>query len=250
MRSSGKTVSKRLRNQTCYACPNQATGDDHVPPRFLFPEFKDLGHIYGDLRQGLLTVPACDAHNTEKSGDDSYFVICIAPYIGNNEIAKDHFKTKIRRSLVKDPSVKMWYAQAISRAQGLARNAGDLDRPRLDRTITKIVKGLFNKITGRKILAEKITGILYQDLLDSQFSIFGSRNNSEERLNWHRGTWIRFMAGSPRVFSAEYYADIRNFNRIAFKMQFYEGFRVLASYEGDETDTGKTVPGSAPMPSG
>ncbi len=48
-------IPKRFRGKSCYACERPATTDDHVPPKFLFPEQKDLGPKYGDLRQGLIT---------------------------------------------------------------------------------------------------------------------------------------------------------------------------------------------------
>ena len=51
--------------ETCYMCDSIATTREHVPPKCLFPEKKDIGDdIY---RQNLITVPSCDKHNTSKS---------------------------------------------------------------------------------------------------------------------------------------------------------------------------------------
>ena len=56
---------------TCYMCTSAATSVEHVPPRCLFPEQKDLP-IGVDLRKQLITVPSCDIHNSRKSKDDEY----------------------------------------------------------------------------------------------------------------------------------------------------------------------------------
>lgn len=53
----------------CYMCEKPASTVEHVPPKCIFPEQKDsLGGQ--DLRKQLITVPACDVHNTKKSRDD------------------------------------------------------------------------------------------------------------------------------------------------------------------------------------
>lgn len=50
---------------TCYMCEKPATSVEHIPPKCLFPEQKDLPGG-ADLRKQLLTVPACDEHNLKK----------------------------------------------------------------------------------------------------------------------------------------------------------------------------------------
>ena len=58
--------------ETCYMCDASATGREHVPPRCLFPEAKDIPGK--DFRKKLITVPSCDAHNFAKSKDDEYLM--------------------------------------------------------------------------------------------------------------------------------------------------------------------------------
>jgi len=85
----------------CYRCDAEATSDEHVPPKCLFPEKKDLPEE--DYRKNLITVPSCEAHNTARSHDDEYlFCVLVASY-ENNPVARQHFETKIIRLLRRKP---------------------------------------------------------------------------------------------------------------------------------------------------
>ena len=50
--------------ETCYMCNSEATSREHVPARCFFGDL--------ELSDGLLTVPSCRKHNTEKSKSDEY----------------------------------------------------------------------------------------------------------------------------------------------------------------------------------
>lgn len=89
---------------SCYMCEKDATGVEHVPPRCLFPEQKDLPAGI-DLRKQLITVPACDVHNTAKSQDDEYLLNILTINLPANEIAKNQFLTKIMRSVNRNPKL-------------------------------------------------------------------------------------------------------------------------------------------------
>lgn len=77
-------------------CDKEATTVEHVPPKCLFPEFKDAGE---DLRVNLITVPSCDDHNGKKSRDDEFLMVSLAGLIGNNSIGFQHYHGKIQRAL-------------------------------------------------------------------------------------------------------------------------------------------------------
>jgi hypothetical protein len=66
---------------TCYACEDKKTSKEHAPPRCFFPEDRAY-------RKQLITVPSCDAHNSEKSGDDFYAAWHIANLVGTNQCAE------------------------------------------------------------------------------------------------------------------------------------------------------------------
>lgn len=81
----------------CYICGGFATSREHVPPRNLFPEPKDVDGR--DLRKNLITVPSCDEHNSEKSHHDQFLMVSLAGIIGNNSIGYYHGMTKVDRAL-------------------------------------------------------------------------------------------------------------------------------------------------------
>jgi hypothetical protein len=89
--------SKKLIRGICYRCNTQATSDEHVPPKCLFPEQKDIFNV--DFRTALIKVPSCDIHNTQKSKDDEFLMICIASSVQANAIGYFHLKTKVKRAI-------------------------------------------------------------------------------------------------------------------------------------------------------
>lgn len=89
---------------TCYMCCRDKTSVEHVPPRCLFPEQKDLADGI-DLRKQLITVPSCNIHNSQKSHDDEYLLYALLLNIPNNETAKNHTFTKIMRAVEKNPAI-------------------------------------------------------------------------------------------------------------------------------------------------
>ena len=69
---------------TCYMCGNPAITKEHVPPKCLFPEKKDIGT--DKYRLDLITVPSCEKHNNLKSDDDEFLMVSLAGILGNNSI--------------------------------------------------------------------------------------------------------------------------------------------------------------------
>lgn len=89
---------------TCYMCDRTASSVEHVPPKFLFPEEKDMpsGKL---MRRNLVTVPSCDEHNSQKSKDDEYLVYVLVACQGANDTGQEHFKTKIWRAIARRPAL-------------------------------------------------------------------------------------------------------------------------------------------------
>lgn len=87
------------KDEVCYWCGNLATSREHVPPKCLFPENKDIKDILGkSFRNNLITVPSCDEHNMSKSHEDEYLMACLSGRVGNNGVAYIHNATKVRRA--------------------------------------------------------------------------------------------------------------------------------------------------------
>jgi len=92
--------------EKCYWCGREATSREHVPPKCLFPEDKDIKSIYKEnFRRSLITVPSCDGHNLAKSHHDEYLMACLGGRVGNNGIAYIHTNTKIKRAIGRNPKL-------------------------------------------------------------------------------------------------------------------------------------------------
>lgn len=77
-------------------CDRDAVSSEHVPPKNLFPEQKDVGE---DYRKHLITVPSCEIHNSAKSEDDEFLMVSLAGIFGNNSIGYLHKFTKVNRAI-------------------------------------------------------------------------------------------------------------------------------------------------------
>lgn len=82
----------------CYLCGEKATTKEHVPPKCLFPEKKDINSNI-DYRKNLITVPSCETHNNSYSKDDEFLMVCLAGLLGNNSVGYEHQKGKVTRAL-------------------------------------------------------------------------------------------------------------------------------------------------------
>jgi hypothetical protein len=95
-----------MKKEVCYWCGRRATSMEHVPPKCLFPEHKDISNTYNNnFRKNLITVPSCDDHNLIKSNDDEYLLVCLAGKVGNNGVAFVHNATKVRRARDRNPKI-------------------------------------------------------------------------------------------------------------------------------------------------
>ena len=123
-------------------CGQPATTTEHVPPRSLFPEKKDLPPGY-DLRKSLITVPSCRIHNTKKSKDDEYLALVLTVAMGNNQFGTDHFATKFMRAFTRRPSLLGLYRdlQPIN-IQGSETGMFTIDNPRFRRCAEHMVLAL------------------------------------------------------------------------------------------------------------
>ncbi len=88
----------RAQKQTCYCCGEPATSKEHIPPKCIFPEDPKF-------RKNLITVPACDKHNSDKSLEDEFLMACITPSILNNELALAETRTRLKTTLEKKPGL-------------------------------------------------------------------------------------------------------------------------------------------------
>lgn len=141
--------NENMNVQLCYACSLPATSREHVPPKNIFPERKDIPER--DLRQQLITVPSCDVHNLGKSNDDEFLMVCLAGLIGGNSIGYRHNAGKVDRAVRR--SATRLLQKVVINPQRLYRIEvapsrfvdvlwGTPDAERLSRCFENIVRGL------------------------------------------------------------------------------------------------------------
>jgi len=130
-------------------CDKVATTVEHVPPRCLFPEKKDLPNGY-DLRKQLITVPACDEHNLKKTKDDEYFLYILVMSLSANEVAKSQFLTKVMRAIKRNPSLLNRFLdkhrpitlQNFENKEWSRTIAIEVDLDRFDRSVDMLARAL------------------------------------------------------------------------------------------------------------
>lgn len=129
---------------TCYMCESTATSYEHVPPKCIFPERKDLPPGV-DYRKGLFKVPSCDVHNLQKSRDDEYLLYILGGCFQINDVGLNQYKSKIRRAIKRNSSVLARIASTAATCQIPDRNSG----ARVTSIAHKVDENRFNCIIDR-----------------------------------------------------------------------------------------------------
>jgi len=134
-------------------CDLEASSREHAPPLCIFPEEKDMGDGT-DYRKNLITVPACDEHNLEKSHDDEYLHLIVVNGYFNNPLAQQQFKTKLARAFSRRPALLAAFHSDNTPVviDGVETSAVTIDRERFDRSIDMLVRALYFHIYARRLL--------------------------------------------------------------------------------------------------
>lgn len=142
---------------SCYMCDAPMASKEHVPPRCFFPAEKDLPPGVS-LRQNLITVPSCDAHNGAKSKDDLYLLYAVICSLPTNEVAKNHFAAAVMRRIQEKPALVNDLMKAATRVVAVDTQTGtaqataaiDIDGARLDGALAHLARGLHLHHLGAK----------------------------------------------------------------------------------------------------
>lgn len=207
---------------TCYMCENEASSDEHAPPRSFFP----TGH-----RHQLLTVRSCDVHNTDTSDDDEYVRNILVTFAGCNELASGFLSGKAKRSFERSPALlKQTFHNVVwTEYEGEKTAAFEMDLDRFERTMHKIAAALYFTQSGERIWWQThsvIKQLVGPDLKggDADY-LFGMMNEANPPWN---GT-------NPRVFKFRF-ISVPNMP-VTFHFMFYEGVDVIvAPFLGDLTE--------------
>lgn len=146
-------------------CTEVATSKEHAPPKCLFPETKHVGEE-NNQRIDLITVPSCDAHNGQKSGDDEYLLYLFSMSKRANGYGKVNFHTKVVQSARRRPKL----ANKLLENEAMIDDelASEIDRERVDKTIGQIARAIFHHETGLKWFPPVHVNTTIFDVTDEQ----------------------------------------------------------------------------------
>lgn len=217
----------------CYMCSALGTSREHVPPKNLFPEAKDIG--CGDYRINLITVPSCEDHNTEKSHDDEFLMVSLAGIIGNNSIGYMHKLGKVDRA-IRNSAHRLLDQVVIEKKEvhkfELGENHfhqviwGTPDLERLKKCFTHIGFGLHQHHfgTGFSGRIEILLGYL-----------FHSDHNAKILVEFIRARAVLDLTEKPRLGSNQdiFYYQVSvpdQFKLFLMKLVFYGGLEVFLAF--------------------
>ncbi len=206
----------------CYRCGEPATGKEHVPPRVVFPK---------DQRTNLITVPSCDAHNSEKSQDDEYLAFVLAFHFENKAPALEVSPDKFLRAVSKRPHlVEVILRDLRPIFLGDYETVGfTVDVKRFNDSLGNIVAGLYyhdrkNQLTSPiRVFSpslrflDEVNSNRKNKLLDSFRDYVAQRLEDQP-----------FKGENPEIFRYQVFFDKNIENRFAMRLQFYGGLDVVA----------------------
>lgn len=219
-------------SQQCYMCDSPATSREHVPPKCLFPERKDIPEE--NYRQGLITVPSCDAHNSQKCADDEFLMVSLGGIFSNNSIGYRHKMTKVNRAIAKssDHLLNKAFLKRKHFIVKLGENKfievirGTPDFARLKKCFEQIALGLFshefnNRFKG--VITVLMTH-LEQKNKDGETFIQFIKHRAELELKGKK-----YLGNNPAVFSYQF-SDPDRFGLFILRMLFYGGCEIFVSF--------------------
>lgn len=223
-----------LNNEICYWCGKKATSMEHVPPKCLFPEEKDVKDLINKtFRNNLITVPSCEEHNTNKSNLDEYLMANLSGKVGNNFVAYIHTATKVSRSRLRNPKIIQIDKEAILKLKNkeLPVLWITVDTHKLRYSFESIARALYyhenNDIFyGSCFVVSK----LFDHPDDPNGSEFNKR--SSELLELEQAHWKTELKGNnPDIFTYQF-NEIDGFKCQTLALNFYGGTKVFVILNG------------------
>ncbi|MBF4987055.1 hypothetical protein [Methylophilus sp. 14] len=219
-------------NSCCYMCDLPGTTVEHVPPRSIFPESKDVGGQ--DYRKNLITVLSCPAHNNQKSHDDEFLMVSLAGIIGNNSIGYQHKFTKVDRAIRRSANTLL--NKAVTKKQKVTKIrldnnrfidviSGTPDVTRLLQCFDRIVRGLHQHHFSQQLKGEVQVLLGY---------LFYSDPSSKNFTQFVADKVVLELDGKPRFGENQevfYYqiTDPDQYNLFLFRLCFYGGLNIYAA---------------------
>ena len=129
----------------CYFCDNQATTQEHIPPRSFFAAVK-----YSPRR--LIKVPSCELHNNEKNRDDEFFRNILSLHIEGEEYSRHLFDQKTIRSFRDAPKKYLEIMGSVKRIKigDVETGVVSVDEARILDYFNKMAFGVYYHHNSRK----------------------------------------------------------------------------------------------------
>lgn len=221
-------------------CNRIATSKEHVPPKCVFPEMKDLKI---DLRKNLITVPSCDIHNSKKSNDDEFQMVCLAGIIGNNSIGYKHKFSKVNRAIINSSGKLLEEAFTHKKLYEFGSDNnfykiiwGTPDNIRLLKCFEKNSYALYRHHFNKRFFGEikVFLGYLYyHDQNDETLKNFIKHKISIELKDKPK------FGSNPDIFYYQF-TDKDEFGIFSLKMCFYGGVEIFSAFIPSDSNYPKT----------
>lgn len=215
----------------CYLCDEPAVGVEHVPPRCLFPKAKDLPAGV-DLRKNLITVPSCEAHNSEKSRDDVYFQNVITGCDCINNVGREHYRRQIRRQHKHSTSVIARFAQRALTIDG--RFGHKIEIERLDNFAEHLGHALYFAHFGKRWHGELGWAPEFLSRLTDPDPEAEQNRLDLIELNDREFRDVSHLGANPEVF---FYQIIEIAGHCKMRLHFYEGCKIFLLFTDDPNET-------------
>lgn len=206
--------------KTCYTCERPATGVEHVPPRGIFPKH---------LRNGIITVPACERHNNDKKLEDEYFRNAVVSVLENNEDGIPVVESIVRSWEYKPHLMKTFlpnFKKVV--ANGRETGAFTVDIRRFNLSARYIVRALWFHETGEKLHAD--LAVHWRNFFNKD----GSQNPLLDILLQAEGLpQADYKGAQPTIFQYDFHKIPKNRKWIRIcRMRFFKGPPVCAFWHG------------------
>lgn len=220
-----------MKFEYCYMCDEKAVSKEHVPPKCIFPEQKDVAGE--NHRKDLITVPSCEVHNSSKSKDDEFLLVSLAGIFGNNSIGYRHKFSKVDRA-IRRSSMRLIDKAFTKKKHYLIRTEnndfleviwGTPDHIRLNRCFEHIAYGLYLKNFNHKFSGEVkvLLGYLHNtDVSNNNFVQF-IKDRAQIDLSG-----IPKQGENPEVFYYQF-SEPDQFGIYLLYLRFYGGIDIYIS---------------------
>lgn len=216
------------KDEVCYWCGKLATSREHVPPKCLFPEEKDVKTIYVQaFRNNLVTVPSCDEHNMEKSHEDEYLMACLSGRAGNNGVAYVHNATKVKRARERNPNMIKIDEEDIWKIDGKEFPVQwvTIDNNKLMHSFEAIARALYFHELNKNFNGEcKIVSRIFTHPDDKKWSGFNIR--AAEMIEKEQPYWGTKIKGDNTDIFTYQFSPIDGFKCQTLDLTFYKATKV------------------------